>query len=83
MIVNPKGVVKLLKNIGWHSDLKHTRLFATEDAQLTYMASRVAHTFTENFTYVREQKVLRVPIRADDIYNCNFLMFKNVGFGDK
>lgn len=83
MYVNPQGVVKILRNVGWHSDLKHTRLFPNESAQLTYMNSRVKHTFTNNFTYIREQKVLRVPINAEQLYDCNYLMFMNVGFGSK
>lgn len=83
MYVNPQGTVKILRNVGWHSDLKHTRLFPSESAQLTYMNGRVKHTFVNNFTYIREQKVLRVPINAEQLYDCNYLMFMNVGFGSK
>ena len=82
MIVNPSGVVKIMHNVAWHSDMKNVRLFKNASEQNTYMANHTKYTLT-NFTYIREQRALRVPVVADDLYNCNYLSFQNRGFGTK
>lgn len=82
MIVSPQSIVQVFRNIPWTNDYKHTRWFTTLNNQLSYYQNRVAYTFN-NFTYVREQNVVRVPMNAEQLYNCNYMRYKNVGFGDK
>ena len=84
MIVTPQSHLEVLRGIPWTNDYKHTRYFDTESQQNTYMSdiTRRAFTFTD-FTYIREQNVIRVPVCADDLYDCNYLRYMNNGFGSK
>ena len=84
MIVTPQSHLVILKGIPWTNDYKHTRYFDTENQQNEYMSnvSRVAFSFVD-FTYIREQNVIRVPINADQLYDCNYLKYMNNGFGTK
>lgn len=82
MIVTPQSRLCIMRGIPWTNDYKHTRFFISESQQNTYMTSMQVREFS-NFTYIREQNVIRVPASADDLYNCNYLRYMNNGFGTK
>ena len=82
MYIVPQTVFKIIRDVPFNNDYKHTIWFTDASAQLTYFNSKVAYSFTD-FTYVRKERVVRVPVCADDIYNCNYCMFQNAGFGNK
>ena len=82
MHVVPQTILKICKNIGWTSDRKHVRLFNNRSQQTAYVDSKTAYTFN-NFTYIREQNVIRVPVNAEQLYSCNYIAFYNAGFGTK
>ena len=82
--ITPQSNLQIMRGIPWTNDYKHTRYFDTPSAQETYMSGKVVSTLQcSDFTYIREQNVLRVPFNADDLYNCNYLRYKNTGFGTK
>lgn len=82
MYVIPQTVVKFYRDIPWNNDYKHTIWFTNVNAQNTFFASKLAYTFND-FTYVRQSGVIRVPRIADDLYNCNYISFLNAGYGNK
>ena len=85
MIVTPQSNVRILKSIPWNIDRKHVRLFdgsSPKQQQYDYMVSHQKYAFSD-FTYVREQKAIRVPVTLDSLVDCNYLMFQNRGFGNK
>ena len=82
MYIVPQSIFKIIRNVPFNNDYKHTIWFTNASAQLTYFESKVAQTFTD-FTYVRQDKIVRVSTCADNIYDCNYCMFKNLGFGNK
>ena len=82
MIVTPQSRLCIMRGIPWTNDYKHTRYFTSESQQNTYMTGMVVREFF-NFTYIREQNVIRVPASADDLYNCNYLRYMNETFGTK
>lgn len=83
MVIRPITVFKLIAGVPFDNTHKHTIWFKTKSEQLTYFTSKMVRTFTD-FSYVRQSGyVVRVPIKADAIYNCNYCMFQNAGFGDK
>ena len=82
MIIAPQTQVKVMRAIPWNNDYKHTRWFNSPTEQLNYMNNHVAFTFND-FTYVREQNVIRVPVNAEQLYNCNYISYRNRGFGTK
>ena len=61
----------------------NTVLFASAAAQASYMVGKTRFNLT-NYTYQRIKKgVARVGIKADSLYNCNYMMFQNTAFGSK
>lgn len=82
MYIQPQSIFKVLKGVPFHSDKKHTMYFANASAQVNFFNSKVAYTFND-FSYVKEEKVVRVPMCADNLYDCNYCMFQNHGFGNK
>ena len=82
MVIQPQTVFEVLKDVPLTSTYQHTILFDSLTDQDTYFNSKVKKRFTD-FTYVRQNKNVRLPIIADTIYECNYCRFKNVGYGDK
>lgn len=82
MVVTPQSNLQLFRGIPWNNDYKHTRYFQFPSQQLNYFNNRNPINFSE-FTYIREQNVIRVEAVADTLYDCNYLRYMNNGFGDK
>lgn len=83
MIVTPQSNLQIMRGIPWTNDYKHTRYFSGGlSDQNSYMQEHVVASFND-FTYVREQNIVRVPMLADNLYNCNYLRYMNSGFGSK
>ena len=82
MVIQPQTVFEVLKDVPLTSTYQHTILFDSLTEQDTYFNSKVKKRFTD-FTYVRQNKNVRLPIISDTIYECNYCRFKNVGYGDK
>lgn len=53
-----------------------TILFNSASEQLQYMNSIIKHSFT-NFSYQREEQNIRVPAYIENLYDSNYLMYKN------
>ena len=84
MIVTPQSNLQIMRGIPWTNDGKHTRYFTSVSDQNNYMQGHVIGTLQfADCSYIREQNVLRVPVKADDLYNCNYLRYMNNGFGSK
>ena len=82
MVIQPQTVFEVLKDVPLTSTYQHTILFDSLVDQDTYFKGKLKKRFTD-FTYVRQNKSVRLPIVADTIYECNYCRFKNVGYGDK
>lgn len=83
MYIQPNTVIKILQGVPLDNTYKHTIYFSNKTAQQTYFNTKVVKTFT-NLSYQRvNRSVCRLPICADEIYNCNYMMFQNTSFGNK
>ena len=81
--IAPNSTIKILKNVPLDITHKHTIYFGSKSAQATYFNSKVQYTLN-NYTYQRVQKnVCRVGIKADSLYECNYMMFQNTNYGNK
>ena len=81
MNFTPNSIIKLL-NCPLQKDNKNQMDFANASAQYNYFNSIVLRAFT-NFTYQRKESVIRVPVEADALYNCNYVMYDNANFTNK
>ena len=82
MVINPQGTLKIMRDVPFRSDMKEVLLFDSKAQQTNYMERKTVYRFTD-FSYIREQRVIRVNIVADNLFGCNYLSFNNRGFGDK
>lgn len=87
----PDTVVKLLKNVPLDSTYTDTRWFTTAGGQQAFFNSKVKKTYT-GLTYQRVNNSVaqprgpltcRVPDIADNLYDCNYMMFQNSFYGSK
>lgn len=83
MYIAPSTDVYILKNCPLNSDYKNTIYFEDKTKQENYFRSLSKHKFMR-LTYVDKIKgSIRVEKKIEDLYDCNYLMYKNEKFGDK
>lgn len=83
MYIEPSSNIKLLKNCPLDNTYEHTIYFANASAQTSYFTGLTKHNLT-NYSYQRVQRgISRVGIKADLLYDCNYMMFQNTNFGSK
>ncbi|MBO7734546.1 MAG: hypothetical protein J6S67_18420 [Methanobrevibacter sp.] len=83
MYIVPNSTIRLLRNIRLEPDYTNTIYFASVSAQTSYFTSKTKYILTAQ-SYQRVNKgVCRVNYKAEDLYDCNYLMFQNTSFGSK
>lgn len=83
MYIAPSTNIKILKGVPLDSSYDHSLYFENANSQATYFASKAKYTFANN-TYQRVNKgTMRIGVCADNIYDCNYMMFQNTNFGSK
>lgn len=80
--MTPITSVKILKNVPLDSTYKDTLDFSSVSAQTSYFTGKTKYTFT-NLTPIRLQNTIRVPVVADNLYDCNYIAFQNANFYNK
>lgn len=81
--VAPQGIIKLLHGCPLNNRYEHTLCYPNATAQHTYFETLVKRSFTaESYTRLN-RGILRVGVCADDVYDCNYLMYQNETFGSK
>lgn len=80
----PNSNIILLSNVPLDNTYADTLTFANSTAQTQYFQSKAIQAMTfSDFTYQRVEQAVRVPINAERLWNCNYLMFQNTNFGTK
>lgn len=82
MYIAPDSIITILKDIPLDNTYTNTLYFASASAQSSYFASKAKYTFS-NYTYLRKEQVIRVETKVDNLYDCNYIMFKNTSYGNK
>lgn len=81
--ISPNSDVYILKGVPLDRSYNHTLLQTTENSQFNTFYSYRKFSLT-NQSYQRAGKgVIRVAILADNLYDCNYLMFRNTAYGNK
>ena len=80
MVINQNSRVYLLKGVPLDTNYDHTIYFGNKTVQANYFMSKSKHV-QNNLSYVRvNNNTIKVNITADDVYDCNYIMFQNQGF---
>lgn len=82
MYIAPNSTIKLLRNVYLDNTYTNTIYFVGSQAQAEFFSGKAKYTLS-NYTYQRKERILRVGILADNLYDCNYLMFQNTAFGNK
>lgn len=83
MYINPNTDIYLCRDVQCDPDYRHTYYFGTAAAQLAFFTAKVKRAFDKN-TYQRVRRgVCRIGCPADDLYDCNYLFFRNTAYGNK
>lgn len=83
MYIEPRTNVRLLHNVPLENTYDHTLYFADAQSQYNYFANLTKKNCV-NYTYQRVNKGrIRVEGKADNYYDCNYMMFQNTSFGNK
>lgn len=78
-LTTPNSTVKLLKGVKLDNTYQNTIYFANTSDQFNYFNSKVKHTLTD-YTYIRQNAGIRVELRPEQCFDCNYLMFQNTNF---
>lgn len=82
MYIAPNTNIRLLRNCPLDNTYRNTIYFASASAQAAYFSGLTKYNLV-NYSYQRYQKGIRVGIEADNLYDCNYVMFQNSAFGNK
>lgn len=87
----PNTIVRVLKNVPLDDTYTDTRWFSNKGQQTSFFTGKAKYSFTD-MTYQRVNNGIahprvaltcRVPRIADDLYDCNYMMFQNSNYGSR
>ena len=74
----PQGQIRLMKNVPLSSDYINTFWFNNDTDQATHFTSQYAYfNFDKEYYQRKNRGWLRVKSPYKNVYNCNYMMFKN------
>ena len=87
MYIAPNSTIKILKNVPLDNTYEHTLYFAPNDTgdteQYRYFSQK-SKFILDHQSYQRVKRGwMRINVKSDDLYDCNYLMFQNTNFGSK
>ena len=73
----PTSTIMLCRGFPCDKQHENALYFASKSAQWTYMKSLVKYTYTAQSYQRYDRNTLRIAQKADDLYDCNYLIFSN------
>lgn len=84
MYIAPNSTIKIIYQCPLDKSYENTLWFDTLAEQTTYFITTLGGYTFQNNSYQRVNKgVLRIAKPAEEMYDCNYLAFKNTSFGAK
>ena len=77
---SPSGKI-LFGSVPWDNSYAHVRLYSSLSEQQSDIASLMTRT-TDNYVYVGRDRRLKVSLCADELYHCNYCMYRNESVTD-
>lgn len=82
MAITPSSNLKILQGVPIDKDYNHTLYFSSKANQQTYFSGKAKYSFND-FTYIRDNKAIRINKKADNLYDCNYIMYQNENYSTK
>ncbi len=83
MYIAPNSIIKILKDVPLDPTFDHTIYFETVEAQRTYFSSKAKYTLTNQMYQRLQRGYMRIEIQAENLYDCNYIMYQNTSFGTR
>ena len=83
MYIEPNTVIKILKDCPLDNSYDHTIFFTSASAQVSFFSEHTKYTLDKQSYQRVKRGYMRVSIQAENLYDCNYLMFQNTSFGTK
>ena len=83
MYIAPNSIIKILKDVPLDPTFDHTIFFETAEAQRTYFSSKAKYTLTNQMYQRLQRGYMRIEIQAENLYDCNYIMYQNTSFGNR
>lgn len=83
MYIAPNSTIALLRGVPLDKRYADTLYFASDSAQYAYFYSKRKMVFTKEMYTRYDRGRCRVHTAADNLFDCNYLMFQNTAYGNK
>lgn len=84
MYIQPNSTIEIMRGVPLNTRQIDTLYFdAGETEQSAYFHNFVVYTFTKQYYQRVNKNTCRIEVNAENIYNCNYMRFKNEAFGSK
>lgn len=81
--ITPQGKLYICKDVPLDPTYQHTLFWGGAGQQVGYFQGKAKYAESD-FTYLRKERPsIKVEHPADKLYDCNYIMFQNAGFGTK
>lgn len=81
--IAPNTDIIILRGCPLDKSYQHTWYFEDADQQYNYFESLKKYVFDAQSYQRYDRGVLRIKTTADNLYDCNYLMFRNTAYGAK
>lgn len=83
MTVFPDSTLYIISGCPCDPDYEHTLYWANKEGQHAYFMTKAKYII-HDMSYQRAKRGrIRVQYKVEDLYDCNYIAFKNTSFGDK
>lgn len=82
MIITPSTVVKILKGVNTDNTYRNTYSFKTIDEQTAFFTTKKKFEFYD-FSYQRVNGTIKINVNAENLFDCDYLMFRNESIRNK
>lgn len=84
MYIQPNTSVWVFKDVPFDEHYEHTRDFSSKAQQWSYLLDNYLKYYWIKNTYQRASRnSIKVEKKCDDLYDCNYMAFTNINYGDK
>lgn len=81
--IAPNSDIYILRGIPFDETYQHTVVFNDPTIQFTYFAGKLKYRLKQQSYQRAKRGYIRVQVLADNLYDCNYVMFRNTAYGDK
>ena len=83
MYIQPNTNIRLLKNVPIDNTYNNTLYFTNKSQQTNYFLGKTKINYTGQSYQRAERGYMQIERKAEDLYDCNYMMFQNESFGSK